>query len=47
MPGARIAKAFNTLTAGYQREVAEGRVTGPVAMFYASEVLMRPVQQTS
>lgn len=37
MPGARLAKAFNTLTAGYQRDVAEGRVDGPVAMFFASE----------
>ena len=35
--GARLAKAFNTLTAGYQRDVAEGRVDGPVAMFFASE----------
>jgi predicted dinucleotide-binding enzyme len=37
MPGARLAKAFNTLTAGYQRDVAEGRVDGAVAMFFASE----------
>ena len=37
MPGVRLAKAFNTLTAGYQRDVAEGRVDGPVAMFYAAE----------
>jgi 8-hydroxy-5-deazaflavin:NADPH oxidoreductase len=37
MPGARIAKAFNTLTAGYQRDVAEGRVDAEVAMFFASE----------
>ena len=37
MPGARLAKTFNTLTAGYQRDVAEGRVDGPVAMFFASE----------
>jgi 8-hydroxy-5-deazaflavin:NADPH oxidoreductase len=37
MPGARLAKAFNTLTSRYQRDVAEGRIEGPVAMFYASE----------
>ena len=37
MPGARLARAFNTLTADYQRDVAEGRVDGPVAMFFASE----------
>jgi 8-hydroxy-5-deazaflavin:NADPH oxidoreductase len=37
MPGARLAKAFNTLTAGYQQAVAEGQVDGPVAMFFASE----------
>ena len=37
MPGARLAKAFNTLTSDYQRNVAEGRVSGPVAMFYATE----------
>jgi predicted dinucleotide-binding enzyme len=37
MPGARLAKAFNTLTAGYQREVAEGRVDDDVAMFFAAE----------
>ncbi len=37
MPGARLAKAFNTLTAGYQRDVAEGLVEGPVAMFFAGE----------
>jgi predicted dinucleotide-binding enzyme len=37
MPGARLAKAFNTLTAGYQSDVAEGRVEGEVAMFYAAE----------
>lgn len=44
MPGARLAKAFNTLTAGYQREVAEGRVDGPIAMFFATEdVLAVPV----
>jgi predicted dinucleotide-binding enzyme len=37
MPGARLAKAFNTLTAGYQRDVAEGRIDGDVAMFFAAE----------
>jgi 8-hydroxy-5-deazaflavin:NADPH oxidoreductase len=37
MPGAVLAKAFNTLTAGYQRDVAEGRVDGEVAMFFAAE----------
>jgi 8-hydroxy-5-deazaflavin:NADPH oxidoreductase len=37
MPGALLAKAFNTLTAGYQRDVAEGRVGGEVAMFFAAE----------
>jgi len=37
MPGALLAKAFNTLTAGYQRDVAEGRVDGEVAMFFAAE----------
>jgi predicted dinucleotide-binding enzyme len=37
MPGARVAKAFNTLTAGYQRDVAEGRIDGAVAMFFAAE----------
>jgi predicted dinucleotide-binding enzyme len=36
MPGALLAKAFNTLTADYQREVAEGRVDGEVAMFFAA-----------
>ena len=36
MPGAMLAKAFNTLTAGYQRDVAEGRVDGDVAMFFAA-----------
>jgi 8-hydroxy-5-deazaflavin:NADPH oxidoreductase len=36
MPGALLAKAFNTLTAGYQRDVAEGRVDGDVAMFFAA-----------
>jgi 8-hydroxy-5-deazaflavin:NADPH oxidoreductase len=37
MPGAMLAKAFNTLTSGYQRDVAEGRVDGEVAMFFAAE----------
>jgi 8-hydroxy-5-deazaflavin:NADPH oxidoreductase len=37
MPGARVAKAFNTLTAGFQRDVAEGRVEGEMAMFFATE----------
>jgi len=37
MPGARLAKAFNTLTAGYQRDVAEGRMDEEVAMFFAGE----------
>jgi predicted dinucleotide-binding enzyme len=37
MPGARLAKAFNTFTSGYQREVAEGAVDGEIAMFYAAE----------
>jgi hypothetical protein len=35
LPGARIAKAFNTITAGYQTEVAAGR-HHPVAMFYSA-----------
>jgi predicted dinucleotide-binding enzyme len=37
MPGARLAKAFNTFTSGYQRDVAEGAVEGEVAMFFAAE----------
>jgi 8-hydroxy-5-deazaflavin:NADPH oxidoreductase len=37
MPGARLAKGFNTMTAGFQRDVAEGRVDREVAMFFASE----------
>jgi predicted dinucleotide-binding enzyme len=37
MPGALLAKAFNTLTAGYQRDVAERRVDGDVAMFFAAQ----------
>jgi 8-hydroxy-5-deazaflavin:NADPH oxidoreductase len=36
MPGARVAKAFNTYTSGFQRDVGEGRVPGAVAMFFAS-----------
>ncbi|MBS1883813.1 MAG: NAD(P)-binding domain-containing protein [Actinobacteria bacterium] len=36
MPGAAPAKAFNTLTAGFQAEVAAG-TPGEVAMFYAAE----------
>ena len=37
MPGAKVAKAFNTLTSTYQRSVGDGDVEGPVAMFYAGE----------
>jgi 8-hydroxy-5-deazaflavin:NADPH oxidoreductase len=37
MPGAALAKAFNTLTAGYQRDVMTGR-HGEVAMFFAAEM---------
>jgi predicted dinucleotide-binding enzyme len=37
MPGALLGKAFNTLTSGYQRDVAEGRIDGEVAMFFAAE----------
>jgi predicted dinucleotide-binding enzyme len=36
MPGAALAKAFNTLTAGYQLSVANGE-QGEVAMFFAAE----------
>lgn len=36
MPGAVVAKAFNTLTADYQSEIADGN-PGEVAMFYAAE----------
>jgi predicted dinucleotide-binding enzyme len=36
MPGAHVGKAFNTLTAGYQRDVGDGRIDGPVAMFFAA-----------
>jgi predicted dinucleotide-binding enzyme len=35
LPGAKVAKAFNTLTAGFQAEVAAG-AHQPVAMFYAA-----------
>jgi 8-hydroxy-5-deazaflavin:NADPH oxidoreductase len=37
MAGAQLAKASNTLTTGYQRDVAAGRVDGPLAMFLASD----------
>ena len=37
MQGAKLAKAFNTLTAGYQRSVGDGDVDGPIAMFFATE----------
>jgi 8-hydroxy-5-deazaflavin:NADPH oxidoreductase len=37
MAGAKVAKAFNTLTSTYQRSVGDGDVEGPVAMFYAAE----------
>jgi 8-hydroxy-5-deazaflavin:NADPH oxidoreductase len=36
MPGARVAKAFNTYTSGFQRDVGAGRVIQAVAMFFAS-----------
>jgi predicted dinucleotide-binding enzyme len=36
MPGARVAKAFNTYTSGFQRDVGEGRIAGAIAMFFAS-----------
>src|SRR5579875_2012990 len=35
LPGAKVAKAFNTLTAGFQAEVAAG-AHQPVAMFYSA-----------
>ena len=35
LPGARLVKAFNTLTAGFQAAVGDGKVAEPVAMFYA------------
>lgn len=37
MPGAHVAKAFNTLTSGYQRDVGDGKLTDPVAMFFAAQ----------
>jgi 8-hydroxy-5-deazaflavin:NADPH oxidoreductase len=36
MPGARVVKAFNTYTSGFQRDVGAGRVAEAVAMFFAS-----------
>lgn len=36
MPGAALAKAFNTLTAAFQRQVGDGE-QGRVAMFFAAE----------
>jgi predicted dinucleotide-binding enzyme len=36
MPGARVAKGFNTYTSGFQRDVGEGRIAGAIAMFFAS-----------
>jgi predicted dinucleotide-binding enzyme len=35
LPGAKVAKAFNTLTAGFQAEVAAG-LHRPIAMFYSA-----------
>jgi 8-hydroxy-5-deazaflavin:NADPH oxidoreductase len=35
LPGAKVAKAFNTLTAGFQAEVAAG-AHRPIAMFYSA-----------
>jgi predicted dinucleotide-binding enzyme len=35
LPGAKVAKAFNTLTAGFQAEVAAG-AHQPIAMFYSA-----------
>ncbi len=35
LPGAKVAKAFNTLTAGFQAEVAAGEHQ-PIAMFYSA-----------
>ena len=37
MPGARLVKCFNTLTAGFQAEAAERREADRVAMFLAGE----------
>src|SRR5262245_26766546 len=36
MPGARVAKAFNTYTSGFQRDIGEGRLAGAFAMFFTS-----------
>jgi 8-hydroxy-5-deazaflavin:NADPH oxidoreductase len=36
MPGARVAKGFNTYTSGFQRDVGEGRPAGAFAMFFTS-----------
>jgi 8-hydroxy-5-deazaflavin:NADPH oxidoreductase len=36
MPGAHLGKAFNTYTSGFQRDVADRRVAGEVAMFHSS-----------
>jgi predicted dinucleotide-binding enzyme len=33
----RLVKSFNTYTAGFQRDVGDGRHAGPVAMFFAGE----------
>lgn len=35
LPGAKVAKTFNTLTAGFQAEVAAGKHR-PIAMFYST-----------
>lgn len=35
LPGSSVAKAFNTITAGYQAEVAAGKHQ-PIAMFYSA-----------
>jgi 8-hydroxy-5-deazaflavin:NADPH oxidoreductase len=35
LPGAKVAKAFNTLTAGFQAEVAAG-AHQPIALFYSA-----------
>jgi 8-hydroxy-5-deazaflavin:NADPH oxidoreductase len=37
MPGASVAKAFNTFTAQFQRRVGDGEEQGEVPMFFASE----------
>src|SRR5262245_12304140 len=36
MPGARVAKAFNTYTSGFQRDVGDGGVNREIAMFFAT-----------